>query len=1182
MKIKSLTLNGFKSFADKTTIEFQDGLTGIVGPNGSGKSNIIESLRWVLGEQSAKNLRGGKMPDVIFAGSQTRAPLNRCEVSVVFDNTDQYLKGQPDILTITRKIYRNGDSEYLINQKKVRLRDIVDLFTDTGIGRESFSVISQGSVEAIFNSKPQDRRILIEEAAGVVKYKKEKNKAKQELAETTDHLDRVADILNELARQKEPLEQQASVAKDYLEQEKQYKQFELARLVLEIKATKADKKALEAKLAEVDAVVAKHEHSSQLLERKNAKLHDQQQKLEAKLDQAQKDLVILTRQKEKLLSKQDLSLHDKEFFNQRILENQAEMKETQTLVTDAEANLNQLEQKLLKEQAKKAKLNEQLAALEQELNFSPEEFSQQLEQEQAKLTQTNRQKDRLENQLLLGQKEYKRLNENQAKLAASLNQLKEQMATKEPLLQAAKEFLATQTKALADFRATRKAQNEQQIKLSRRYQDAQRRWLDASGILQKAQVRYDNQQQLASSYAGYYRGVKAVMQANLKGIIGPVAEVLNVPHEYALAVEKALGASLQNIVTADVASAKDAIRYLTAKRLGRATFLPQTSVKARFINTNKLAVIKKLPGYLGILSDLVSVTKGNEPIVRHLLGAIVLADDLDHATLLAKESDYSVKIVTLAGDIINAGGSMSGGADRNHTDGLLEQKQNMATLKEQIELMKQKLKTVEIEGQKLKEALDASNNELENQQAREQKLLEKEANAKNSYDELRLEYAQLTQQLTQKTNEYEAQKEILLASDQDSLKNELKDLEQELKVQTQALAEKRLYQKDQAKLKNKIDADLSAKRSEAAVIAERIDSLLIRKKEFLLQLQQAKDRLEKLTLRIEQMQNESQNTLLNQDELQKKTQQVKAQYDQLEVEVNDLKQKRTQLHTDVKQAEQDLTRANELLKAALDEKSGLATQNGQFKALLNHNLDALAEQYALSFEMAAAKNTQTDLNYVKQQVKLLKLGIKELGDVNVQAITQYDEVKKRYDFLSQQQDDLLEAKAQLLTSMDEMDLEVKKRFKQTFEQVAKAFNEIFPAVFGGGHAELSLTEPKDLLNTGIEIMAAPPGKKFRQLSLLSGGERSLTAIVLLFAILKVKPVPFAILDEAEAALDDANVVRYSQYLQKFDGKTQFIVITHRKGTMMQADVLYGVTMQESGVSKIVSVALDEAKAKGMN
>lgn len=1177
MKLKTLKLNGFKSFADKTTIEFQDGMTGIVGPNGSGKSNIIEALRWVLGEQSAKSLRGAKMPDVIFAGSQTRAPLNRAEVELEFDNTDRFLQVASDQVTITRRIYRNGESEFLINHKNVRLRDIVELFMDTGLGRESFSIISQGKVEAIFNSKPEDRRVLIEEVAGIVKYKKEKQKAKQELDETTDHLDRVADIITELDKQREPLKIQASIARDYLTQKEEYDHFEKSRLVLEIEARSTKKNTLEEKLRALDELLTRQISEAKKQEAKTQQLQLRQASLEEKLDQDQKRFNELTRQQEKLIGKQDLSEHDSEYIKTRL----AELEES---IQADELTKEEVTQQLAELKAHEAQLTEVCENLENKLAASnailavdPNKIEEQIEKLRQEIV------DDLQEQATLKNRQTYLEQEAKKKVAQT-------KATTKRLEKAQAELaeLTTKRQALAEKATAKRAEHltlkeeltkmQQELLTAQRLrEDQQRRWLKASDVLQRAKAKQESLQNVEANYAGYYHGVKAILQAGVTGVVGSVANQLQVPAKLAKAIDTALGAQLQNVVVTDEQVAKNAIRYLTDKRAGRATFLPRTTVKPRTITPEKQALLREVAGFIGIASELVECQTEDRPVVLHLLGALVVAKDLDAATKIAATLNYSVRVVTLAGEIINAGGSLTGGQDRQKRTGLLEQQQQLKQLTADIAVMTEKLSTIELEGGKTKQKVEHLDKEITKLQQQEQTKAQTVQTVMEKLQGATLAEKQQENEVKTLSKTFDQSQVADGESEKQSkeLTEKLAQLTEKITKKKDELAVRIALQKDRNQEQQKQQAQKNKLEQELGIKQERKNLLLIQLKEATLQLDQATDRIAKANAKIATIREEQQTKQALGTDIEAKRKEVEKEHQELEKTIANYQEKRSKLHDLLKESQQSSARANELRQVTADEKSELTAKLGSCQASLKHDLDELAQNYGLTFESAKQENTETDLAQVKQKAQLLKLGIEELGEVNLGAISEFERIDTRYSFLSQQQADLLAAKAQLVQSMDEMDTEAKNRFKAAFDDVQAAFAEIFPQVFEGGKAELSLTDPTDLLHTGIELMAQPPGKKFQHLNLLSGGERSLTAITLLFAILKVRPVPFAVLDEAEAALDDANVARYSRYLRRFDQQTQFIVITHRKGTMMNADVLYGVTMQESGVSKIVSVALDE-------
>ena len=1177
MKLKSLTINGFKSFADKTKIDFQPGITGIVGPNGSGKSNIIEALRWVLGEQSAKSLRGGKMPDVIFAGSAKRAPLNRAEVEIQFDNSDRFLENQPDDLAITRRIYRSGESEFLLNGRKVRLKDIIELFMDTGLGKESFSVISQGRVESIFNSKPEDRRVLIEETAGILKYKKEKEKAQKELKETDDHLNRVVDILTELNRQKEPLQEQASIAKDYLEQKKQYDHYHLNALVLEIQQLRIEKEQLDQKLAENKQILANYKKQAELQDDQTAKLHQQQQDVERQLDDAQAQLVILTQQKERLEGRKSISEQQHKFQKEK----QIDLKKR---LDASHQDLAQLEQKLPAMQAQVKKLENQKIELENKINeiknnqkLAPDELESEIQKLRNLIANNIQEQAKLESQLAVKQ-------DDTRKNATSLKNLRIVQTNLTDELTLNQEKLAPQLEKLKAIDAKIHQEEEhsaalqnQKTQLNQKIDAQRQQWYQASEIMQKAQARLEALKSIEENYSGYYQGVREILKHKnmFTGIEGSVAELINTDSKFALAIETTLGAQLQNIVVENEQVAKKCIQFLTKKRLGRATFLPMNIIKKRFSNDQLINQVKNEDGFLGIASDLVNYDSKYHSVIQALLGTTIIAENIDKATVIANKINHRMKIVSLNGDVINPGGSMTGGANRNSQNGLLKKKEETLQLEKQLQTMKVKLEQLEKNGQKdrLQLAEVVENNQkitnALNQMYDTQKQLH------HQVDEQQLKIKRLKQELTDcderiaDLNTTESTQAI------DQIKQQLSELRNATKEAETQLNEKQKFSENARAMQIETTVHLNELQQDLLTVTEKLTTVKVQYNEVLSQQKQLQRAIKQLSNQLTEIQDQQSENQLQGVELEAKRKDVLQKHAELTKKVDALQQKRQKLHAKVDGAESELKRVNELQQAAYDEQRQQSLQNGKITTKLEQDLDTLTETFAMSFEKAQNQATETNLADVQRHMKLLKRGIDELGTVNLAAIDEFERINERFEFLNAQQTDLNAAKNTLLQSMNEMDSEVKRRFKTTFDQVAQAFAELFPQIFGGGKAYLSLTNPEDLLTSGIEIMAQPPGKKTQRLSLLSGGERSLTAITLLFALLKVRPVPFAILDEAEAALDDANVSRYSQYLKRFDDETQFIVITHRKGTMMQADVLYGVTMQESGVSKMVSVALTD-------
>lgn len=1177
MKLKSLTINGFKSFADKTEINFQPGITGIVGPNGSGKSNIIEALRWVLGEQSAKSLRGNRMPDVIFAGSATRAPLNRAEVSIEFDNSDHFLKDQPSELSITRRIYRSGESEFLLNNKKVRLKDIVNLFMDTGLGKESFSVISQGRVESIFNSKPEERRVLIEETAGILKYKKEKERAQKELAQTTDHLDRVTDILTELKRQREPLEQQASIARDYLEQKKQYDYYYLNRLVLEIKKGQIEKQQIDSKLQSVKELLVKYKKDALDQEDTTQKLHAEQKAVETQLDEYQEQFVTLTKQKERLASQKDISEQQKSFQLEKKSKLEKQLSANREELVRITKELTQVNDKVLKLSAQKDKLQIKIDQLRENQQLAPEELEFELREINQKITTKTQQKLQVESELSF-------LKQNLNKNSEKLDKIKAQQQQ----LLSDKEHLAHELNAENEKLTQLNAQINDKEQLDVEYQglkdqydhqlDTQRQnWYQASRILQKAKARYEALQSVNTSYSGYYAGVREILKnkKQFNGVLGSVAELLDVDDQYALSIETALGTQLQNVVVKDEQVAKKCIQFLTKKRLGRATFLPKTTIKPRYADAKLVDAVKKMDGFIGIGSDLVHSDSQNQSIVQYLLGTILIVDNLDHATKIAGRINHRLKIVTLDGSVMNPGGSMSGGANHNQQNGLLKKRQELQQLEGQLQVMQQKLSQSENDGQRLKLKLAEIAKKAQDNSDALKKQFELQKTIKTKVDEIDLKIEHVDHQLENYQNQIDELSMDKQNQRQQSLQAQLVQLTKDLEILHSELDVKREFSDNQQVLQKESTTKLNDLQTKILEITEELSSIKVHQNELMMQENQLNKGIKNAENQLKEIEEQHSENQLQGSELKEKQEKIASEYEKLKAELTILQQRRSKLHDEVNQAELGLKRVNELQQTTYDEQQKLALQSGKITTKLEQHLTSLTETYQLSFEKAEEQATEKDLDDVLKHLRLLKLGIDELGEVNLGAIDEFERVNERFEFLNDQQNDLNAAKETLLQSMDEMDSEVKTRFKQTFDEVSAAFSELFPQIFGGGKAHLTLTNPDNLLTTGIEITAQPPGKKAQILSLLSGGERSLTAITLLFALLKVRPVPFAVLDEAEAALDDANVARYSQYLRNFDDETQFIVITHRKGTMMQADILYGVTMQESGVSKMVSVALTD-------
>lgn len=1178
MKLKTLTLHGFKSFADKTTIDFQSNLTGIVGPNGSGKSNVIEALQWVLGEQSAKNLRGHAMPDVIFAGTQQRTALSRAFVEVVFDNSDHFLKNQPDEITIARSLYRDGTSEYHLNHQKVRRKDVLDLVAGTGMGKESFAIISQGRVEAIFQAKPSERRSLIEEIAGVAKYKQEKNLAITKLAHTDEKLARISDIIAELNQQKEPLEQQASIARDYLTQKKRYDKLQQAHLVLQIKATKQSQAKLQQAITQLKSV-------KQSQQEKLAKaaaslvLHQQQlQQATKQADELQKQQLTVTRRLEQLSGQHQISTQAAQFDQEK-----------KQALTQQQAVLNE----------KLAALNDALATAK----TTVETLQQELAQTTAKLADHQKDGDELTNllqqQLAAIRTQMLAVVSNQATLKSQLEASQQAIAHKAGQNAAAKSQISQLSQSKAELTAKLQTLVDQENKLTDDIQanqaqlaqikthhqqlqaklaDQQNRWYAAHDIYTKAKAQQETLAKIAQSHQGYYHGVKAVLNnSQLTGVCGAVADIIDVDKKYAVAIETTLGAALQSVVVNDEAAGKAAIDFLKQTKAGKATFLPLTSISHRTLASAKLAIINQQPGVVGLASQLVSVADQFTPVVAHLLQTTVIVDNLTNAITLANKLHHQVKIVTLAGEVLSAGGAMSGGSLRKKQAGLLEQKQQQAALTTQVTQMNQKLMKLTDQGKQTKAALNTAVQQInaldrtiakENEQLAQ--LVADKTQHQNHITQIEAKLTPLQTALGQEaTNQEATQVEAIRAklAEANAKREQLVENEQaiteKLTKATQTKAEGQSRKQKLSQLQAVQQERLNQANQQVSTITQQIA-------ETNSQLKTTTAQLQALTAKRVHKNDDI-------EAIAKEQRKLKQKLANLTPKLAQTTKKRDELakNTQVNQANQE--RLKQLHTATSQQLTEKLADNARFETILNNAANELAQKFQTTYEAQLSKIAETDDAAVLSQLNLVKLSLDDIGVVNLGAIDEFKRVSERFEYLTQQRADLLLAKDQLNQSMNQLDGEVKRRFKATFDQVAAAFSQVFPKIFGGGHAQLKLSDESNLLETGIDIIAQPPGKKLSQLTLLSGGEKALTAIALLFAIIQIKPVPFVILDEAEAALDEANVVRYANYLNHFESKTQFIVITHRKGTMMNVDVLYGITMAQTGISTLVSMALASDK-----
>ena len=1176
MYLKEIEIQGFKSFADKTKVVFDQGVTAVVGPNGSGKSNITESLRWALGESSVKSLRGGKMPDVIFAGTESRKPLNYASVVVTLDNNDGFIKDAGQEIRVERHIYRSGDSEYKIDGKKVRLRDIHDLFLDTGLGRDSFSIISQGKVEEIFNSKPEERRAIFEEAAGVLKYKTRRKETETKLQQTQDNLDRLEDIIYELDNQIKPLEKQAENARKFLDLEGQRKAIYLDVLVAQIKENKSELESTEEELAQVQELLTSYYQKREKLEEENQNLKKQRQDLQAEMAKDQGSLMDLT----SLISDLERKLALSKLESEQVALNQQEAQARLAALedkrnslskekTDKENSLALLEENLVQNNQKLNRLEAELLAFsddpDQMIEILRERFVALLQEEADVSNQLTRIENELENSRQLSQKQADQLEKLKEQLATA----KEKASQQRNELETAKEQVQ---KLLADYQAIAKEQEEQKTS----YQVQQSQLFDRLDNLKNKQARAQSLENILRNHSNFYAGVKSVLQEKdrLGGIIGAVSEHLTFDVHYQTALEIALGASSQHIIVEDENAATKAIDFLKRNRAGRATFLPLTTIKARTISSQNQDTIAASPGFLGMADELVTFDTRLEAIFKNLLATTAIFDTVEHARAAARQVRYQVRMVTLDGTELRTGGSYAGGANRQNNSIFikpeLEQLQKeIAEEEASLRSEEASLKTLQDHMARLTESLEAIKSQGEQARIQEQGLYLAYQQTSQQVEELETLWKLQEEELNRLSDgDWQADKEkcqerlAAIASDKKNLEAEI----EEIKSNKNAIQER--YQNLQEELAQArlLKTELQGqKRYEVADIerlGKELDNLDIEQEEIQRLLQEKVDNLEKVDTDLLSQQAEEakmQKTNLQQGLIRKQF-----ELDDIEGQLDDIASHLDQARQQNEEWIRKQTRA-EAKKEKISER-------------LRHLQSQLTDQYQISYTEALEKAHELEnLNLAEQEVQDLEKAIRSLGPVNIEAIDQYEEVHNRLDFLNSQRDDILSAKNLLLETITEMNDEVKERFKSTFEVIRESFKVTFKQMFGGGQADLILTEG-DLLTAGVEISVQPPGKKIQSLNLMSGGEKALSALALLFSIIRVKTIPFVILDEVEAALDEANVKRFGDYLNRFDKDSQFIVVTHRKGTMAAADSIYGVTMQESGVSKIVSVKLKDLES----
>jgi chromosome segregation protein len=1180
--LKQLEVHGFKSFAEKIELNFADGINAVVGPNGSGKSNISDAIRWVLGEQSAKTLRGSKMEDIIFAGSDQKKALGFAEVSICIDNTDRKLSVDYTEINITRRMYRSGESEYYINKTSCRLKDIYELFMDTGIGRDGYSIIGQGRIDEILSNKSEDRRQVFEEAAGIVKFKSRKQEAERKLENTKQNITRVMDIIEEISTQLDPMKEQAEVAKRYRDILQELKGIEINLILGNIDKFKA---RLQNIIKEAEGIQSYIEEKTNLKQQ----LEDKQKQLKTELTALEKNIEQLQQEAHQIES----SMQQQEGEYKVVQEKKYNIENAFTRLNQRKKELEQEHKKSAEAIAENSTHTELLQVQQQQLQESIDAKSRQFEEYYASISIKETDLDNVQQQyisLINSQSEIKsKINssysfvENIDKRNAQINQdierLSEQLEEKKTVFKASEEGLEAARLNSEDCR-----NQLEQHKLNKQSLEKQAVQLehDISSVKSSKDStasRLKVLEDMEKDFDGYSKSVKALL-ANAghltKGMLGAVGEMINVSNEHVAAIDVALGAQVQSVVTEKEEDAKALIEYLKKHKLGRATFLPISSIKPRFFSDKEKSSFN-MEGFVGIASKLVSYDKKIENIIHNLLGRIAVVKDMDAAIKLARMNHYDFRIVTLTGEIINAGGSITGGSLNAVSSSVLSRKSEIEQLKIKYQAIKQSFeKHLESLGS-VKQQLSAADIEIANRTDAYHKLQIELTNLQNKCESLKSEMQIINDRISI------SRKEVAdLSKECDEAKaliavNQEKDaqLEQSKKEIEAKIAELQFDMKQLNEVKD-------AHNNEITDLKVKLSAIEQHRKNLLQQNADLADKIKQVELDIQGAVNEMNQSAAdstNYDELLKNIQiqikSLKQLLGQKQLEIQQHLVQKQQLQESLEKSEEDVKVSQQ---EALDAQNNLHKIDMQ-KAKVEFELDSielkLLETYELNYHNAQSyRDESVNLTWAARRCEELKSEIRAMGTVNVNAVEEYEKLSQRYLFLNNQVDDLTKARESLTQVITEIAEHMKEQFITQFKLINENFNEVFVQLFGGGQAQLVISDAENILESGIEIIAKPPGKKLQNLMLLSGGERALTAIALLFAILKMKPAPFCVLDEIDAALDDANVDRYASFLKEFARTTQFIIVTHRKGTMEAADCLYGVSMEDSGISKLLSVKLE--------
>lgn len=1186
MYLKRLDIQGFKSFPEKLKLEFNKGITAVVGPNGSGKSNISDAVRWVLGEQSAKSLRGVKMEDVIFAGTDNRKPLGFAEVSITLDNVSRDLDIDFTEVTVTRRVYRSGESEYLLNGASCRLKDIYELFTDTGIGKEGYSIIGQGRIDEILSTRSEDRRNMFEEAAGILKFKNRREEARLKLDREHQNLERVEDIISTLEAQVEPLKLQSDKAKKYLQLKEQLKHIEINSFLIE-----ADK--LDTSIANVETNLSNS--SSQLMSEKNDydRLKQRQKAVkirienyETQLQQCQKEFYNVNSSIER--KNNDIKLNQEQI--------NSILKSIDRIEKDIEAKKSSIEQLNSNKSSYLVKYNSvelQLKELKEALNDKQQQFYKLnevlseneniIENYNSQIVNNIQQIANIKNSIQSIEAQYNQFSLRKEQISKeknyNLSQINDKSIKIKSLDKLKNEKIDIENTLLKIIKDSTESKQEAETQLK----DNKKMLDELNSSIAGLKSNYKYLEATQKEYRGFTESVKNILKAKQadtskwKGVYGALGELISVNKEYETAIEIALGASINNVVTSNEQDAKAAIEYLKSTKGGRATFLPISSIKAKTFG-NEIKNLFSEKGFLGIANDFITYDKIYDNIIKSLLGRVVVVDNLSNAITISKKYNYMYKIVTLDGDLISTGGALSGGSKAQNKINILGRARELKEIETELENLNQKLKQT-------KENIDLLEENINDYD----ELIEAK---KSEYQENHISIMSLEQsskQTLEVIKEVEVKQENLLQED-NKIDISLKEFDIKLEEYKSVLDKTETENKyieakvnefqsnihsDKATKENILDnitnmkVKISALEQEQIFCKQNIDKIDNDTKQYDEQISENFDE-------IKSLKNDMENKNCVIENIKEEIESYSLDKTEKEKQIEKIEQSKNNSSKELKNIEEEAEQKLNTISLLEKENIRIETQKNKLLETKATIYNDIWEEYELTYNLAKDyKDDSLSENQLQKQKKQLKQNIKELGNINIDSIEEYKQVKERFEFLTSQHNDIVEAEKKLQQIIEELTNSMTEQFTQQFKLISDNFSDVFAELFGGGKAYLKLSDTNNVLESGIDIIAQPPGKNLQNMMLLSGGERALTAIALLFAILKLKPSPFCILDEIEAALDDANVNRYADYLRKFSEVTQFIVVTHRKGTMEAADILYGVTMQEQGVSKLVSVKLED-------